>query len=75
MYDDELEFLPSAAMPGPSMGVMFDAREVAVLSSLMKELRDVTQSRGTFSAASEILRRIGAEFESPRLVPADALDR
>ena len=62
-------------VPSRAPGTMLDARDVAVLSSLIRELRDLTQSRGSFAAASEFLRRIGAETESPRLVPADALDR
>lgn len=73
MYDCESGQTPLA--PSRAPGTMLDARDVAVLSSLIRELRDLTQSRGSFAAASEFLRRIGAETESPRLVPADALDR
>jgi len=54
--------------------LMLDAQEVATLSMLMRELRDMTQSRRSFSAASAFLRRVGAETESPRLVAADLLD-
>ena len=73
MYDCELDLTPLAPLPVP--GTMLDARDVVVLSSLIRELRDLTQSRGSFAAASDFLRRFGAETESPRLVPADALDR
>ena len=51
-----------------------DAKDVAVLSTLISELRETTQSRRSFAAASAFLRRFGAETEGPRLVPADALD-
>lgn len=73
MYDCEPDLTPMAPLRAP--GTMLDARDVVVLSSLIKELRDLTQSRGSFAAASEFLRRLGVETESPRLVPADALDR
>jgi hypothetical protein len=73
MYDCELDLTPLAPQQAP--GTMLDARDVVVLSSLIRELRDLTQSRGSFAAASDFLRRLGAETESPRLVPADALDR
>lgn len=73
MYDCEPDLTPMA--PARAPGTMLDAREVAVLSSLIRELRDLTQSRGSFAAASDFLRRLGAETQSPRLVPADALDR
>ena len=73
MYDCEPDLTPMAPPRAP--GTMLDARDVAVLSSLIRELRDLTQSRGSFAAASDFLRRLGAETESPRLVPADALDR
>jgi hypothetical protein len=73
MYDCESGQSPMAPPRAP--GTMLDARDVAVLSSLIRELRDLTQSRHSFAAASDFLRRIGAETESPRLVPADALDR
>jgi hypothetical protein len=60
--------------PPPAVRTTLDASEMAVLSALMLELRDLTQSRRTYTAASMFLRRLGAETESPRLVPADALD-
>lgn len=63
---------PPARPLAPNL--MLDAQEVATLSDLMRELRELTQSRGTFSAASSFLRRLGAESESPRLVTADLLD-
>ena len=73
MYESEIADPHwSARQPAPSM--MLDAQDVATLSTLMRELRDITQSRGSFSAASAVLRRLGAETEGPRLVPADALD-
>jgi hypothetical protein len=73
MYDCEPDLTPIAPVRAP--GTMLDARDVAVLSTLIRELRDLTQSRGSFAAASDFLRRLGAETESPRLVPGDALDR
>ena len=73
MYDCESDLTPMT--PSRVPGTMLDARDVVVLSSLIRELRDLTQSRGSFAAASDFLRRLGAETESPRLVPADALDR
>jgi hypothetical protein len=73
MYECEHDLTPSV---GPrAAGTTLDARDIDVLSSLIRELRDLTQSRGSFAAASDFLRRIGAETESPRLVPADVLDR
>jgi hypothetical protein len=51
-----------------------DAQDVATLSALMSELREMTQSRRSFAAASAFLRRFGAESEGPRLVPAEALE-
>lgn len=74
MYDYETDWM----LPGPPPPVasrMLDARDIAMLSALMFELRDITQSRRSFTAASDFLRRFGAETQSPRLVPADALDR
>jgi hypothetical protein len=52
--------------------MFLDADDVAALATLMFELREVTQSRRSFAAASTFLRRFGAENESPRLVPVDA---
>lgn len=72
MYDIEYGLLPSA--PSPAAVTTLDACDMAVLSSLMLELRDITQSRRTFQATSAFLRRLGAETDGPRLVPADALD-
>lgn len=73
MYDCEPDLTPMT--PSRVPGTMLDARDVVVLSSLIRELRDLTQSRGSFAAASDFLRRLGAETESPRLVPGDVLDR
>lgn len=52
--------------------MMLNADDVAALSTLMFELREMTQSRRSFAAASTFLRRFGAESEGPRLVPVDA---
>jgi hypothetical protein len=73
MYESDLDdpHWP-ARQPAPSLTL--DAQDVATLSTLMRELRDITQSRGSYSAASAFLRQLGAETEGPRLVPADALD-
>ena len=54
--------------------LILDAQDVAMLSALMRELRDLTPSRRSFRAASALLRRLGAETESPRLVAADLPD-
>lgn len=70
MYEHEMEPRPAAS--NPSSGVMLDARDIETLSSLMRELRDLTLSRRSFIAASELLRRFG-ETDGPRLVPADTL--
>lgn len=74
MYEYDAEMM-TAGPPKPVLTTMLDARDIATLSALMFELRDVTQSRRTFTTASDFLRRFGAETEGPRLVPADALDR
>jgi len=73
MYESELHD-PLSPRRSRAPTVMLDAEEVATLSALMEELRDSTQSRRSFCAASTFLRRFGAEVESPRLVPADTLD-
>lgn len=74
MYESAVDD-PQSPVCRLAPSVMLDAQEVATLPSLMRELRDITQSRGTFRAAGAFLRRIGAEVESPRIVPADQLDR
>jgi hypothetical protein len=73
MYEREIDD-PSRPPQRLPPNLILDAREVAILSALMRELRDTTQSRSSFRAASAILRRLGAETESPRLVTADLLD-
>ncbi|MFN3743518.1 MAG: hypothetical protein ACK4TL_02305 [Hyphomicrobiaceae bacterium] len=74
MFESELDD-PQWPARQPAPTLTLDAQDVATLSTLMRELRDITQSRGSFRAASAFLRRLGAETEGPRLVPADALDR
>ena len=74
MYEYDGEMM-AAGPPQPTLTTMLDSRDVAKLSALMFELRDITQSRRTFAEASQFLLRFGAEREGPRLVPADALDR
>ncbi len=73
MYEYDAEMM-TAGPPQPAITTMLDARDIATLSGLMRELRDLTQSRRTFTATSDFLRRLGAESESPRLVREDALD-
>jgi hypothetical protein len=73
MYECQYDLTPTVRHR--AAGTTLDARDIDVLSSLIRELRDLTQSRGSFAAASDFLRRIGAETESPRLVNADVLDR
>ncbi len=73
MYEREIDD-PSRSSHRLPPNLILDAREVAILSALMRELRDTTQSRSSFKAASAILRRLGTETESPRLVTADLLD-
>ncbi len=70
MYQSEMEQRPAASCRSSS--VVLDARDVETLSSLMRELRELTLSHRSFTAASEMLRRFG-ETDGPRLVPADAL--
>jgi len=74
MYESK-PFQPNAPARRPAAGLLLDAGEVATLSALMRELRDVTLSRRSFSAASAFLHRLGGEAERPRLVPADPIDR
>ena len=69
MYEYEMDPRPAASPQSPT--VMLDAREIETLSVLMRELRDLTMSRRSFTAASDLLRRLGAETESPRLVAVD----
>lgn len=71
MYEHEIE--RDSASSGNV--VRLTAREIETLSSLMRELRELTQSRRSFAAASDFLRRLGAEAEGPRLIPADTRDR
>ena len=49
-------------------GQYLSADEVGTLAALMRELRDVTQSRRTFAAASELLQRLTTETYQPNLV-------
>lgn len=50
-------------------GLEFDAHDIAVLTCLLHELRDTTQSRRSFREATRFLQRLAGERESPRLVP------
>ncbi len=50
---------------------MLSQEDVTDLVSLMTELRELTQSRRTYSKATEFLRRFNGEINSPSLVPAD----
>ena len=57
-----------------SQGRYLSSEELDVLVRLMEELRDVTQSRRTFSAANEFLSRFSGEAVRSSLVPADVLE-
>lgn len=49
-------------------GLEFDAHDIAVLTCLLRELRDMTLSRRSFTESTRFLRRLARERESPRLV-------
>ena len=49
-------------------GQFLSADEVGTLSALMQDLRDLTQSRRTFAAASDLLSRLTTENDHPHLV-------
>ena len=55
--------------------VLLTAGEIVVLASLMREHRETTLSRYTFSATSQFLRRFAGEERSPSLVPADGFSK
>ena len=56
------------ALPVAFTGQYLSADEVGTLAALMRELRELTQSRRTFAAASEFLQRLTAEAYQPNLV-------
>lgn len=45
-----------------------NADEIARLAAMMRELRDLTQSRRTFADATQFLQQYAGERESPSLV-------
>jgi hypothetical protein len=45
--------------------------DLSLIVALMKELRETTQSRGTFAAANDLLARFGGETDLPSLVAED----
>ena len=55
-------------------GQYLSADEVGALAALMQELRDLTQSRRTFAAASELLDRLTRETGSSHVAHGDTLE-
>lgn len=71
-----MQFADSYEMPEISApaGQFLSAEDVNAMIRLMQELRDVTLSRGTFTAASDFLARLGDAAAAPSLVRHDALE-
>ena len=61
---EHIEKAPPVALTGQYLS----ADEVGTLAALMQELRDLTQSRRTFTATSELLQRLTNETNQPNLV-------
>ena len=62
------------ARPVTFTGQYLSADEVGTLAVLVQELRDLTQSRRTFAAASELLARLKLEAVPSHLVHDDTLE-
>lgn len=71
-----MQFMDSYEMPEAGMpaGLVLSADDVSRMIALMQELRDVTLSRATFSAAGEVLAQLGDASARSRLVPHDVLE-
>jgi hypothetical protein len=54
-------------------GAALSVADVEAMAKLMAELRELTQSRGSYLAASEFLKRFGYEADSTVLVRPEAL--
>ena len=59
---------------GVTSGTYLNADEIGILVGLMQELRDLTLSRRSFAAASEIIARFTGEADISHVVPVDVLD-
>lgn len=49
-------------------GLEFDAHDIAVMTCLLRELRDLTLSRRTFTEATRFLQRMTSERHGPLVV-------
>lgn len=56
-----------------SAGVALSAGDIEAMVRLMSELRELTQSRRSYVAASDFLKRFGHDADSAALVEPDAL--
>ena len=57
----------------PSAGTTFSVEDIKSLARLMAELKELTQSRGTYAAASDFLERFGSEDGRDTLVRPERL--
>lgn len=57
----------------PATGAALTANDIETLARLMAELRELTQSRGSFAAASEFLKRFGYDSDASALVRPERL--
>lgn len=66
---DQFQYSDGRRVETPSQ---LSAADMGTIVQLMAELRELTLSRRSFEAATDLLRRFGGEIDSPMLVPADA---
>lgn len=60
--------------PAPlGAGAALSAADIETMKKLMTELRDLTQSRGSYIAASDFLKRFGCDTDTSALVRPEAL--
>jgi hypothetical protein len=59
--------------PPPGAGMTLSAADVATMTKLMAELRELTLSRASYIAASDFLKRFGHDADSSALVRPEAL--
>lgn len=57
--------------PPVRSGIHLDAKEVDEVADLLRELRELTLSRGSFRACCDFLARYAGETDAPSLVPAE----
>ena len=60
--------------PTETTGRLVSEADLDTMAVLLRELRDVTLSRATFTAIDDLLSRIVGEAPSSSLVRADALE-